>query len=460
MKTLRLLAVLAAAFAGGAFANFAMRAMPALAQEEPAKPEKPAIPQTLEAQSFVLKDKDGNVRATLALDDNAMPGLKLNDAAGTERARLALVKRADDKINASLRTCSEAGKTNALLVGYAEGEASLTLYDGQTKPRVSLDVNADKTATINVRSVDGTRNITLAAFETAPGEHKPKFETKKETPANPEGGEGKPAPEAPAAKGPNLFLRTFSDGTSDILIVDREGGQRVDLGVSEAGISGLVIKDKEERPSLVQGVWADGTRGQDIYFSNGKLASFLGVDEDGNIGHTLKDAEGKFGISTLVNRKGATGMRIYGSDETLRGQLILNASQVPQLNLCDAAGKIRALLGAFSDCTQLQLNDKEGVIRLLNSQWDDGDVASSLYNAEHKPRIGMQINGEDSELRVWDGAGNQRATVGHVSRQARLGVYDAKVTFRAGSWVDDKADSASSTVRNKTGSSVWEQSGK
>lgn len=460
MKTLRLLAVLAAAFAGGAFANWMLYAVPALAQEEPAGPEKPAIATTVEAQSFVLKDKDGNVRATLALDENGQPGLRLKDAVGLERAKFALVKRADEKINGALHLASDSGKSSALLVGFAEGEASLDLYDSIAKPRVSLDVNADKSATINVSSADGTRNISLASFENAPGEHKAKWETKKETREKPEGEEAKPNAEAPVAKGPTMSLRLFSNGTADMLITDKEGSQRVNLGVYDAGVTGMLVMDKEERPVLLQGLWADGTRGQDIYYANGKLACYTGVDEGGNIGMTMKDTEGKFGLSTIVDRKNATGFRVYGPDETLRAQLMLNATNGSQLDLYDKNAKLRALLGSFEDCTQMQLKDKDGVTRLLNSYWEDGDTASTLYAGASKPRISMEVRGDDSEMRIWDTENIQRGTLGWVRRQARLGLYDKKVQFRAGSWLDDAANAAFSTLRNSSNNSVWEQTGK
>jgi hypothetical protein len=59
------------------------------ASPKTAAPASPAIPEQIEAHSFILKDSNGKVRAELSMSGTG-PGLKLRDEAGTALVTLSL----------------------------------------------------------------------------------------------------------------------------------------------------------------------------------------------------------------------------------------------------------------------------------------------------------------------------------------------------------------------------------
>ncbi len=56
------------------------------------KPSPPKLPDVIEAEEFRIVDKDGNVRATLRLNDKGSPGLALYDDDGRLRAVLQVLE--------------------------------------------------------------------------------------------------------------------------------------------------------------------------------------------------------------------------------------------------------------------------------------------------------------------------------------------------------------------------------
>jgi hypothetical protein len=92
--------------------------------------------KTVEANEFILRDANGNLRAALGVDKDGT-GLFLWDAAGKIRAALEVV--ADEP---QLVLYDSAGKQSAALSIY-KGVPGLGLFDSAGNPRATLDVGAD-----------------------------------------------------------------------------------------------------------------------------------------------------------------------------------------------------------------------------------------------------------------------------------------------------------------------------
>lgn len=58
----------------------------------PRKPAPPPLPDVIEAEEFRIVDKEGNVRATLRLNEKGGPGLALYDDSGRLRAVLQVLE--------------------------------------------------------------------------------------------------------------------------------------------------------------------------------------------------------------------------------------------------------------------------------------------------------------------------------------------------------------------------------
>jgi len=90
--------------------------------------------RTIEANSFVLKDMNGSVRASLAMVEGD-PMLRLIDSAGRPR-----IVETVNLLGASVGLLDAAGKPRALLVATLVGDPTLTLTDEEGKPRSVLAV--------------------------------------------------------------------------------------------------------------------------------------------------------------------------------------------------------------------------------------------------------------------------------------------------------------------------------
>jgi hypothetical protein len=133
----------------------------------------------LEANEFVLRDKDGKVRAALALrDKDGSPGLAFLDRKGQVRLSFDLsagddadadaTAPANDKAKTPPRETpgvniyDESGGLRAALTIRPDGTPGLGLFDKDQKPRLSLDLCADGSAGVNLYGEEALLRAALA----------------------------------------------------------------------------------------------------------------------------------------------------------------------------------------------------------------------------------------------------------------------------------------------------------
>ena len=168
MTKLQYVGLLAAALAGGWIANaFSGTTVSA----EPAQ-------TSVEAQEFVLKGKDGKVRAKIGVDENDSGSIMLYDKEGKLRATLA--NDANDYYGLRLNY-SWSEKSGAELVAGRSNDAELKLSneEGETRTRVYLGPKHD--AGFSIRRADGKNAMTMESIDdsfsmyAAGKDYKPRF---------------------------------------------------------------------------------------------------------------------------------------------------------------------------------------------------------------------------------------------------------------------------------------------
>jgi hypothetical protein len=117
-------------------------AKPVPAAAAPAPPPAPVLPKNIEAESFVLKDANGHVRAELSMDGDG-PSFKLRDQAGSALVTL------------SLRDASPSGPLLLLSDPQHHAGLSMSIVEGQGSQLSLIGERADIQAHIGV-TPDGT----------------------------------------------------------------------------------------------------------------------------------------------------------------------------------------------------------------------------------------------------------------------------------------------------------------
>jgi hypothetical protein len=119
------------------------------AQRKPARPPAPApapaftMPKNIEAQSFILKDANGRVRAELSMGGTG-PSLKLRDQSGTALVTLSLN---DDKPAGPFLLLSDPQHHAGLSMSILEGAGSqLTLTGERADIQAHIGVTPDGTS--------------------------------------------------------------------------------------------------------------------------------------------------------------------------------------------------------------------------------------------------------------------------------------------------------------------------
>lgn len=120
---------------------------------------KPNVASVIEAQSFVLRDKSGNLRGTLAVDSKTDSStLVLADGSGKIRAE---VKVANDG-NAGIAFGDADGKPR-LIMGLKDGASpDMGFADSQGNLRIGIGLDRDETPAIVM--YDEKRNISWRAI--------------------------------------------------------------------------------------------------------------------------------------------------------------------------------------------------------------------------------------------------------------------------------------------------------
>jgi hypothetical protein len=120
--------------------------------------------QTVEASKFVLRDADGQARATLAMDPQVGPVLTFMTAKGTSRAKLALLdSKGGDPV---LTLHDEKGATRGGLT--ISGGAPMMLFlDQDQKMQMALGVDSGKPSLV-LQNAAGTRQLGLGLEKDGP----------------------------------------------------------------------------------------------------------------------------------------------------------------------------------------------------------------------------------------------------------------------------------------------------
>ncbi|MBX6312490.1 MAG: hypothetical protein IRY99_06155 [Isosphaeraceae bacterium] len=113
---------------------------------------------TIEASHFVLRDKEGRMRAALAIRPDGTPGLGFFDEKGAPRLSLEL--GSDGAPSVSL--LAPGGTPQAALAIRPDGTPGLGLFDAQGKVRLSLDIQPQGAPGVNLLDGDGTLRGALA----------------------------------------------------------------------------------------------------------------------------------------------------------------------------------------------------------------------------------------------------------------------------------------------------------
>jgi hypothetical protein len=129
--------------AGGAAAALALVALAGAAADGPG---------IVEAEQFVLVDRDGNPLGRWTVREDGTPGLALFDTNG--RLRLSLDLGADGTSGVNVYD-ADGGPRRAALAVRPDGTPGLGLFNEQGHPRASVDLGADGSTGVNLYGWDG-----------------------------------------------------------------------------------------------------------------------------------------------------------------------------------------------------------------------------------------------------------------------------------------------------------------
>ncbi len=110
-----------------------------------------AVPETLQAQQFVLRDSGGKVRGAMGMTSDGAVGLDFKDAKGHTRVTLDLAANGTP----GLDFFDQDGKLRTTLALGPAGEPGLGLYGSDGHLRTSLDVPAARTPGLAFYHQDG-----------------------------------------------------------------------------------------------------------------------------------------------------------------------------------------------------------------------------------------------------------------------------------------------------------------
>lgn len=223
--------------------------------------------KTVEANSFILRDQNGTVRASLVMEDGA-PFFRLFDSAGRPR-----VVESVTVVGAGLALLDATGKPRAALLATLTGDPSLSLFDEDGKPRSVMGV---------LDSGPG-----LALFDSSR-----KMRIGLEIQAN-----GAPSVSVADANGKRrAVLSVVSNGNPLIGVLDENEQPRAALGRNTYG-DGLVLFGPNAKPAVTMAVYPTGTAtGNALTFwdLNAKPRLSLGTFTSADVpGIVASDGDGK-----------------------------------------------------------------------------------------------------------------------------------------------------------------------
>jgi hypothetical protein len=231
-------------------------------------------PKVIEAQRFVLRDKDGIGFVELGMTPEGFPQLQFRD-----RKRNTAFFVVSQKPDGSPYLLLSQGGTShiAMMIEEQDGTAILSLRD-ETRDRANLFLKRDGTTGLSLYEKDGTERVTL--MRTQDGQLSFGFRNEK----------GKPRAglriNETGLVGLNLYddfglekvgLSAGPDGTSQLIFFDKQGKNRVLLD----GMPSLNLADKDGIVRFVTMVHPDGRPALFLSHKDGKARIGLSVDNDG-----------------------------------------------------------------------------------------------------------------------------------------------------------------------------------
>lgn len=295
------------------------------------------VPKTIESQKFVLRGRDGLVRASLSLDANDAPRLAFFDAKGKFAAGFGLPGG-----EPSLALLDAAGKSRiTMALSGATGEPSVWLRDRAGRGRVSLGFDEREAPLITLRDEHEQMQLAMTVHQGGVPQlvlfHAKDSKTAVSLTRDPEGGavlgfkdnnqddkhsigiteNGLPFQVLHSGGRPRLHLSILKDGSPFLNFYNPQGKRRIGIE-DRAGTAGITLFDDAEKPR---------TRWQLLKGVAPHQSFFDSKSSDPRLTHGL-DAEG-YPIIALTDK-----------DEKRRLVLgILPLVENPYLHMLDAGGK-------------------------------------------------------------------------------------------------------------------------
>src|SRR5262249_33428601 len=133
--------------------------------------------------------------------------------------------------------------------------------------------------------------------------------------------------------------------TDHLVLLDKFGQPRVDLGVDIDGKAALQFLDKDQKPRLSISSRPGGSPVGETGKQRGNGRAALAVAAFGPPSLNLADQNGKVRFSAKVSPAGAPELEVMGRDGHVRLSLGMRADGRPVIDLRDQSGRVRSIFG-------------------------------------------------------------------------------------------------------------------
>jgi hypothetical protein len=123
------------------------------------------VPQVTEARSFVLRDGDGQIRATLGMNKKGAAQLSLQDAAGRDRVRLSVL----DDGSSGVAFVDSAGASRIVMGLLPDQTSTIVLADHAGKTRTVLGLSPNGASTLVFADAGGITRAGLGVDQRGMG---------------------------------------------------------------------------------------------------------------------------------------------------------------------------------------------------------------------------------------------------------------------------------------------------
>jgi hypothetical protein len=216
--------------------------------------------QTVEAERFVLRDRQGNQRALLETRPDGAPRLALRDKDGKDRVELLVAADGAPILN----FLDRGGAIRLGLLVAADGEPDLNFADHEGDIRLNLGVARSGAPEVGLLEKDQRNGVML----------------------------------------------TLTPHGAFVLDFDRDGKSLLALCASPDGSSALQFLDKAETPRLVLGLSGGDTPMVGSLDSSGKVRVGIATAPDGGVSLECCDAAGRLRLRLTVSPDGQPSLLV------------------------------------------------------------------------------------------------------------------------------------------------------